>query len=369
MNPVKRIGSFGQAVWLDHYDHQLLLGRLQRHIEEDGLKGLTSNPTILAKALTPLAQRGGLRARLEHVGSAKELYEMLALDELRAAADQFRPLFDGSENWHGWVSLEVDPRLAFDARATVREAARLFGELARPNVFIKVPATRAGLAAITQLTEQGVNVNVTLIFGVARYLEVADAFMTGLERRAAKGLPVSDIRSVASFFLSRIDAAVDPELEGIAMTGGIHAGAAQQLLGAMALASAKLAYFNYLELCASTRWHALQARGARPQWLLWGSTSTKNPDYDPLKYVEALIGPDTINTMPPETLEAYRERGNPGIRVHEGIERAHIAFERLAQAGIDMERVTEKLETEGVAKFEKPFDELMRTLDGVLKAA
>lgn len=369
MNPVKRIETFGQAVWLDHYDHQLLLGKLQRHIGEDGLKGLTSNPTILAQALAPLAQSDDVRARAQNLGSAKALYEALALAELRAAADEFRPLFDSTEGWHGWVSLEVDPRLAFDARATVAEAARLFTELARPNVFVKVPATREGLAAITELTERGVNVNVTLVFGVPRYLEVANAFMTGLERRAAKGLSVSSIRSVASFFLSRIDAAVDPELEDIAKAGGSRAGAAQRLSGSIAVASAKLAYDGYLELCAGARWHALSARGARPQWLLWGSTGTKNPRYDALKYVEALIGPDTINTLPPETLEVYRKRGNPANRVHEGIERARIAFEQLAQAGIDIDRVTAKLEAEGVEKFQKSFDELLRTLESFVKAA
>lgn len=369
MNPVKRIETFGQAVWLDHYGHELLQGKLERYISEDGLKGLTSNPTILAKALPPLAQKDEVRARARSLGSAKALYEMLALAELRSAADQFRPLFDTTESWHGWVSLEVDPRLAFDARATVGEAARLFSELARPNVFVKVPATREGLVAITQLTEQGVNVNVTLVFGVSRYLEVADAFMTGLERRAAKGLGLSHIRSVASFFLSRIDAAVDPELEELARTGGSRAGMAQKLMGSIALASAKLAYDGYRELYAGPRWRALGVRGARPQWLLWGSTGTKNPNFDPLKYVEALIGPDTINTMPPETLDAYREGGNPAIRVHEGVERAHIVFEQLTQLGIDIDRVTETLEAEGVAKFEKPFNELLRTFESFVKAA
>ncbi|HEY6726158.1 MAG TPA: transaldolase [Polyangiaceae bacterium] len=369
MNPIKRIETFGQAVWLDHYDHELLRGKLQRHISEDGLKGLTSNPAILAKALPPLAQRDEVRARAQDLSSAKALYEALALDELGAAADQFRPLFDSTDGWHGWVSLEVDPRLAFDARATVAEAARLFSELGRPNVFVKVPATREGLMAITQLTEQGVNVNVTLVFSVPRYLEVANAFMTGLERRASKGLSLSNIRSVASFFLSRIDAAVDPELEAIAKAGGSTAGAAQQLLGSIALASAKLAYDGYLELCAGGRWSALSARGARPQWLLWGSTGTKNPNYDALKYVEALIGPETITTIPPETLEVYRKRGNPATRVHEGVERARIAFEQLAQVGIDIERVTQKLESEGVEKFAKPFDGLLRTLECFVTAA
>lgn len=369
MNPVKRIENFGQAVWLDHYDHELLGGKLQRLIDEDGLKGLTSNPTILAKALPALARGDEVRTQAQALGSSKALYEVLALGELRAAADQFRPLFDNSAGGHGWVSLEVDPRLAFDACATVGEAARLFSALARPNVFVKVPATREGLAAITQLTEQGVNVNVTLIFGVPRYLEVANAFMTGLERRLAKGLDISNIRSVASFFLSRIDSAVDPELEDIAKAGGSRAGTAQELLGSVALASAKLAYDGYLELCSSARWRALRARGARPQWLLWGSTGTKNPNYDALKYVEALIGPDTVNTMPPETLEAYRRRGNPATRVHEGIEQARIAFERMAHVGIDIDRVTEKLEAEGIEKFEKPFDELLRTLECYVQAA
>lgn len=369
MNPVKRIETFGQAVWLDHFDHQLLAGKLEQHIAEDGLKGLTSNPAILSQALAPLAQREDIRARARDLSSSKALYEVLALAELRSAADQFRALFDHSEGWHGWVSLEVDPRLAFDARATVSEGTRLFTELARPNVFVKVPATREGLLAITQLTEQGVNVNVTLLFGVPRYFEVANAFMTGLERRAAKGLSLASVRSVASFFVSRIDSMVDPELEEITKAGGSRADTARQLVGSVALASAKLAYDGYLELCAGPRWRALSARGARPQWLLWGSTSTKNPSYDELKYVEPLIGPDTINTMPPDTLEAYRRRGNPATRLHEDVERARITFEHLVQAGIDIDRVTAKLEAEGVEKFSKPFDELLRTLDSFVKAA
>lgn len=369
MNPVKRIEIFGQAVWLDHYDHELLSGKLQQHIADDGLKGLTSNPTILAKALAPLADGEAIRVRARNLNSAKALYETLALPELRAAADQFRPLFDSSDGWHGWVSLEVDPRLAFDTRATVGEAVRLFGELNRPNVFVKVPATHEGVAAIAQLTEQGVNVNVTLLFGVPRYLQVADAFMTGLERRASKGLNLASVRSVASFFLSRIDSMLDPELTQVIAAGGDRAAVAQQLVGNVALASAKLAYDGYLELCAGPRWRALSARGARPQWLLWGSTSTKNPEYDELKYIEPLIGPDTINTMPPETLVAYRQRGNPATRVHEGIDSARITLAQLAQVGIDIDRMTAKLESEGVEKFSKPFDELLRTLESLVKAA
>lgn len=369
MNPIKRIETFGQAIWLDHYDHSLLHGRLERYIAEDGLKGLTSNPTILSQALTPLAATDEIRPFARELGSAKSLYEMLALRELRAAADQFRPLFDSTEGWHGWVSLEVDPRLAYDARASVSEAARLFAELERPNVFVKVPATRESLPAITQLTEQGVNVNVTLLFGVPRYIEVANAYMTGLERRAAKGLSLAGIRSVASFFLSRLDTILDPELEDIARRGGSRAGAAQQVLGSVALASAKLAYDGYLALIAGSRWRALSTHGARPQWLLWGSTGAKNPNDDALKYVEPLIGPDTINTLPPRTLDTYRERGNPLDRLHDGVERARITFEQLEFVGIDIDKVTAKLEAEGVEKFSKPFDELLRRLEGVLKAA
>jgi len=369
MNPVQRIETFGQAVWLDHYDHGLLAGPLARHIADDGLKGLTSNPTILATALTPLFERSEVRRRAREMSSAKSLYETLALSELRAAADQFRALFERSHGWHGWVSLEVDPRLAYDTRATVGEAARLFNELARPNVFIKVPATREGVAAISQLTERGVNVNVTLLFGIPRYLEVANAYMSGLERRAAKGLSLDGIRSVASFFLSRIDSLVDPELSNIAERGGSRAGIAQQLVGSVALASAKLAYAEYRALCAGQRWGALHARGARPQWLLWGSTGTKNPDYDELKYVEALIGPDTINTLPPQTLDAYRQRGNPAARLEEAVERARIMFEQLPQVGIDIDQLAARLETEGVEKFQKPFNELLRRLEGMLAAA
>lgn len=369
MNPLKRIEPLGQAIWLDHYEASLLHGRLAQYIAEDGLKGLTSNPAMLSQALTPLATRDEIRTRARELGSAKSLYEMLALRELRAAADQFRPLFDRTEGKHGWVSLEVDPRLAYDARASVSEAARLFAEFERPNVFMKVPATSESLPAIAELTEQGVNVNVTLLFGVPRYFEVADAYMTGLERRARKGLSLEGVRSVASFFLSRLDTILDPELDEIARLGGSRAGAAQQLLGSVAVASAKLAYDGYQALTAGPRWRALSAQGARPQWLLWGSTGTKNPNYDDLKYVEPLIGRDTINTLPPQTLDAYRERGNPMVRLHDGVERARITFEQLAFVGVDIDEVTAKLEAQGVEKFSRPFDELLRRLEGVLKAA
>ena len=367
MNPIKRIETFGQAIWLDHYDRSLLYGKLERYIAEDGLKGLTSNPTILSQALTPLAAGDEIRRHARGLGSAKSLYEVLALRELRAAADQFRPLFDTTDGWHGWVSLEVDPRLAYDTRATVSEATRLFAEFERPNVFVKVPATLESLPAISELTERGVNV--TLLFGVPRYVEVANAYMTGLERRVEQGLSLDGVRSVASFFLSRLDTILDSELEDIARRGGSRAGAAQQLLGSVAVASAKLAYDGYQELVLGPRWRALSAHGARPQWLLWGSTGTKNPDYDPLKYVESLIGPDTVNTVPPQTLDAYRERGNPMARLQDAVERARITFEQLAFVGVDIDAVTAKLEAEGVEKFSKPFNELLRRLDGVLKAA
>lgn len=371
LNPLRRIEDEGQAIWLDDYDHELLDGRLEQLIEQDGLKGLTSNPAIFQKAMAKMHDAGlsELKQEATKARSPKQLYEAVAVRQLQAVADKFRPLHDATDGWHGWVSLEVDPGLAFDSERTQSEARRLHAELARPNTFIKVPATREGLLAIVELISEGINVNVTLLFGLPRYRSVLEAYMTGLEKRLARGLPIDRVQSVASFFLSRIDSLVDPRLQDLVKRGGTRAVLAKQLYGSVALASAKLAYAHYQDNLQSARWQALAKNGARAQWLLWGSTSTKNPNFDELKYVEPLIGPETINTMPPHTLDIYRRRGQPANRLGQGTNEARETLEQLTQLGIDIDEVTEKLEAQGVEKFAKPFDDLLAQLRRYLQAA
>ena len=370
MNPTRALGEYGQALWLDYFDRGLLSAELEHLIKEDGLKGLTSNPAIFKQAIADAHQYDhDLHERAREASSAKDLYELLAVRDMRLAADIFRPLYERTAGWDGWVSLEVDPRLAYDTADTVREARRLWRHLSRPNVFIKIPATSEGLSAIEQLISEGINVNVTLLFGLARYRQVANAFMAGLEQRVNRGDAIDQVRSVASFFLSRIDSRIDPLLQQIVQGGGDRGRLAKQLYGEVAVASAKMAYQTYRELVATPRWRSLSERGARAQWLLWGSTSVKNPSFDELKYVESLIGPETINTMPPSTLNAYRARGVPENRLSEGAERAQVVLEQLAQLGVSSDSMSTELESEGVEKFRKPFDELLVKLERVLEAA
>ena len=286
------------------------------------------------------------------------------MEDVQRAADLFRPLYDRVEGEDGFVSLEVNPHLAHDTQGTEAEARRLWQALARPNVFIKVPATKEGLPAIRQLISEGINVNVTLLFGLPRYREVAEAYIAGLEDRAAQGQPLGRVASVASFFLSRIDVLLDPRLEKLAAAGGPQAQTAKDLIGQVAIASAKVAYTIYQEVFGSERFQKLAAQGARPQRLLWASTSTKNPAYPDVKYVEPLIGADTVNTLPPETLAAYRDHGDPAPRLTEGVDRAAGILTRLPELGLDLDQATQQLEDEGVEKFNQPFDSLMATLEG-----
>ena len=292
-----------------------------------------------------------------------ELYERLALDDIRAAADLFRPIYDRTDGGDGFVSMEVSPRLARDTGGTVAEALRLWAAINRPNVFIKVPGTREGLPAIRQLIAQGVNVNITLLFGLPRYREVVNAYLDGLADRSTRGLPLGQVASVASFFLSRIDLLVDPILEAKMLDGGVLAEHAAALRGEVAIASARVAYQMYRETISGDRFGALAARGARRQRVLWASTSTKNPAYSDVKYVEALIGPETVNTVPLETLNAYRDHGNPAPRLEEGVAEAHRSLRKLAELGVDLDEVTRQLEEEGIEKFRTPFDRLLQSLE------
>jgi len=364
-NPLLRIQDFGQSIWLDYIRRRMLVrGELKQLIEEDGLRGVTSNPAIFEKAISGSNDYlSAVRSLAVEGKEGKEIYEAIAIEDVKQAADDFRPVFDAADGRYGFVSLEVSPLLARDTSGTVKEALRLWAALDRPNVYIKVPATKEGLPAIQQLISEGVNVNVTLLFGLERYRAVTDAYVAGLEQRAAAGMPIDRVASVASFFLSRIDLLVDPLLEEKMKEGGKQAEIADSLRGEVAIASAKIAYQIYKEVFSTERFQKLAAQGARTQPVLWASTSTKNPSYSDVKYVEALIGPDTINTLPMETLNAYRDHGDPAPRLEVDVAKARKVLEMLPEIGINLGDVTEQLEDEGVDKFVKPFDRLIAALE------
>jgi transaldolase len=363
-NPLKRLGTLGQSIWLDYIRRDLISsGELRRLIEEDGLRGMTSNPSIFEKAIADSHDYDeDIRAMALEGNGAAAIYEALSQRDVESAADEFRTVYDATDGKDGYVSLEVNPHLAHDTDGTLKEARRLWAALNRPNVLIKVPATAEGLPAIRQLIGEGISVNVTLLFGLPRYRQVAEAYIAGIQARAAQGKPVQHVASVASFFISRIDALVDPRLAGLAAAGGEQADLAKQARGQTAIASAKMAYRIYKEVFGGGRFGNLAAQGARVQRLLWASTSTKNPEYSDVRYVEALIGPDTVNTAPLETLNAYRDHGEPRARLEQDVEEARRVLERLPELGIDIDKVTQLLEDEGVEKFNKPFDKLMETL-------
>ena len=363
-NALTQLGSLGQSIWLDYIRRDLITGgELRRLIDEDGLRGMTSNPSIFEKAIVESHDyEADIRDMARDGKSAKEIYEALTQRDVQSAADEFRPLYDRTDRKDGYVSLEVNPHLADDIDGTLHEARRLWGTLDRPNVFIKIPATDQGLPVIRQLISEGISVNVTLLFGLPRYRQVAEAYIAGTEARLAEGRSVKQVASVASFFVSRIDAMVDPLLMAIIAKGGEGAALARTMRGQVAIASAKLAYQIYKEMFGSDLFRRLAAQGAQAQRLLWASTGTKNPEYSDVRYVEALIGPDTVNTAPLETLAAYRDHGEPEARLEKDIVGAAGILKRLPELGINIDEVTRQLESEGVMKFNKPFDLLMATL-------
>ena len=363
-NPLLEIQKFGQSIWLDYIRRGMLNSReLERLIQEDGLRGVTVNPSILEKAIGGSHDYDEAIEELARQDMAEaEIYETLAVEDVQRAADLFRPLYESSQGKHGYVSLEVSPYLAHDTQGTIQEARRFWKELDRPNVMIKVPATPEGLPAIRQLISEGINVNVTLLFGLPRYREVAEAYISGLEDRLENGQSIDRVASVASFFLSRIDVLVDPMLEHLIRERDAFAELAQDLHGQVAVASAKVAYSIYKEIFNNRRFQELAGKGARTQRLLWASTSTKNPDYSDVKYVEALIGPDTVNTLPLETLNAYRHHGNPASRLEESVGEAQTILDRLIDVEIDIDEITLQLLEEGVEKFTESYDRLMDTL-------
>ena len=366
MNPLLALQTHGQSVWLDYLQRHLITsGELQRLIEDDGLRGITSNPAIFEKAISGSTDyAAALKALSGGQLDAVGLYEHLAIHDIQDAADILRPLYEDTRRGDGYVSLEVSPHLAHDTEGTIREARRLWQTVERPNVLIKVPAAPAGLPAIEQLLSEGINVNVTLLFSQEVYERVTEAYIAGLERYAAQGGDVSQVAGVASFFISRIDTAVDAQV----MARLKAANTAQErtllrsLLGQVAIANGKLTYQRYKAIFQGARWEALAAKGARKQRVLWASTSTKNPHYRDVMYVEELIGPDTVNTMPPATLEAFRDHGWVRASLEEDLEGARDTMEILAQMNISMQEVTEKLLEEGVRLFAEPFDKLLDAL-------
>jgi transaldolase len=361
-----RLAELGQSVWIDFLSRDMLRsGELGRMMREDAVVGVTSNPTIFQKAISAgNTYDDQLREVLEEEQDPKEIFIRLASRDIEDALDLLRPVWDEGGGRDGYVSFEVDPSLAYETEGTIEEAQRLHDLIDRPNLFVKIPATEPGLPAIEEMIARGRPINVTLIFSLERYSEVADAYIRGLERLVESGGDPSHVASVASFFVSRVDTETDRRLDEI--------GGHDELKGKLAVANAKLAYERYKQIFAGDRWEALAAKGATPQRCLWASTSTKNPAYRDVMYVEQLIGPDTVNTMPNETIEAFQDHGEVALTLEQGIDEAERVFEQIEEAGIDYDDVTATLEREGVEKFSESFTELLegiRAKSGELAAA
>jgi transaldolase len=359
-SPLERLSELGQSVWVDFLSRESIRGgHLQELIDENSVVGATSNPTIFEKAMSSgdaydeqlheLADRDPA-----HPADVEETFWALAEQDIGDACDLFRPVWDGGGGRDGYVSLEVDPRLAYDTLQTFRSAMRIHDSVERPNLMVKIPATKPGLAAIEDVIAKGRSINVTLIFSLQRYAEVAESYIRGIERLVAEGGDPRAVASVASFFVSRIDTEADRRLEEV--------GAPKELQGKLAIANAKLAYAHYLDAFSGPRWDYLAGKGATPQRVLWASTSTKNPAYPDTMYVEELLGPDTVNTMPEDTIKAYQDHGDPQSRLQSGLDEAKALLEKLGQAGVDYDDLTDTLEREGVEKFSDSFDQLLASL-------
>jgi len=355
-NPLVRLGALGQSPWYDFITRELIAtGELRALISNDGLLGMTSNPTIFEKAIAGSADYDADIRRLAAEGcGAEEIFEAIAIADVRAACDAFQTVYQKRGGQDGLVSLEVSPTLARDGVATEAAARRLWAAVDRPNLMIKIPGTVEGLGAIERCIADGINVNVTLLFSVERHEAVMEAYLRGLEQRAAAGHPLAHVASVASFFVSRVDTKVDPMLD---------AAGHRELRGTIAIANACLAYAAFERVFRGPRWEALAAQGAQVQRPLWASTSTKDPALPDVYYVEALIAPQTVNTLPPETFAAYRDHGAPAVRIAEGTATAAARLTALASAGIDLQRVTDELESEGVEKFAASFRSLLSGID------
>lgn len=366
-NPLLELKKLGQSVWYDNLNRELIAtGRLQRMVEEDGVSGGTSNPSIFEKAIAAGDHYGPDLQRLALAGrDAEAIYDELTITDIRQSCDVFLPVYEATEGRDGFASLEVSPHLAYDAEATVREALRLFRALDRPNAMIKIPGTKEGLPAIERCLHEGVNVNITLLFGVENYEQVAWTYVTALERRAAEGKPIHRIASVASFFVSRVDTMVDERLKTMMAASGsaTRRRYLENMLGKAGIANAKIAYAKFKEVAASPRWRALAEKGARVQRCLWASTSTKNPAYRDVMYVEGLIGPDTVNTLPQSTLDAFRDHGVVAPTLEANVEGAFAHVRQLEAEGIDFKAVTDELQTQGVKLFCDSFDQAKATIE------
>jgi len=364
-NPLAQIPDFGQSIWLDYIRKSFIeSGELKKLIDNDDLRGVTSNPAIFEEAIAHSDDYNDIINELAKTDlSTEDIFLKLAIADVQAAADLFKGVYEKTNALDGYVSLEVSPGLAQDTEGSITEARSSWKTLDRKNVMIKIPGTQEGLPAIKELISEGININVTLLFSLDRYRAVAEAYIDGLEARLAKGEPIDNVASVASFFLSRIDTNVDPMLEKIAAEDASKATVAKQLLGKVAIASARVAYHIYKEVFGSDRFKALAAKGAKPQRLLWASTSVKNKAYEELMYLEALIGPETVDTVPKDTLAIYREKGHPASRLEDGLEEAQYVLYQLEDViGFKLSDITKQLEEEGIQKFIKPFGSLMDVL-------
>jgi len=366
-NPLRGLLAYGQSPWLDFIRRNILLnGDLKKMIANDGLRGMTSNPAIFEKAITAGDDYNDIiHAQDAKSSSAMALYEKIAIRDVQDAADIFRAVNTETKGRDGYVSLEVSPNLAFDSQATIEEARRLWKTVSRPNVMIKIPATPQGLPAIRQALEEGININITLLFAQSAYEQVAEAFLAALEARAAKGQDISHIASVASFFVSRIDSLVDSKIDTTLKTetDAKKKGLLESLQGKVAIANARRTYQKYQELFGGSRWKALAAKGAQTQRLLWASTSTKNPKYRDVLYVEELIGADTVDTIPPATFDAFRDHGKLRPSLTENVAGANKTMADLEAAGISMKEITDTLLTDAVKLFQDPFKQLLDTIE------
>jgi transaldolase len=374
-NHLLEIKQYGQSIWMDNLTRDLIeSGELKRMIEEKGIRGITSNPAIFEKAIAGNAIydadiEKGIRAGLP----TYKIYESLVFDDIRHACDIFRPVFEESNGLDGYISIEVPPTIAHDTEGTINEAHRYYQEIGKENVMIKIPGTTAGLPAVEQVIADGINVNVTLLFSVQSYIDTAWAYIRGLEKRAAEGKDISKIASVASFFLSRIDSNIDAKIDQKLKTIGTESQGEEARLtavkGKVAIANAKIAYQEYKKIIATDRWKALAEKGAKVQRLLWASTSTKDPNYSDVMYVDELVGPDTVNTLPPNTIEACADHCDVASRVESGVEEAYQLMESLKDPdiNINIDQVMDELLTDGIDKFVKPFESLMASLEAKVK--
>ncbi|XPM56271.2 MAG: transaldolase [Leptolyngbya sp. IPPAS B-1204] len=367
-NHLLEIKQYGQSIWMDNLSRDLIeSGELKQLVETRGIAGITSNPAIFQKAIAgnaiyDKAIEAGIRANL----SVQEIYESLVFDDIRNACDILMPVYQQTDGLDGYVSIEVPPSIAHDTEKTIEEAKRYYAQIGRPNVMIKIPGTSAGLPAVEAVIAAGINVNVTLLFSVDSYVNCAESYIRGLEARVAKGEDISKITSVASFFLSRIDSNIDERIDQ-KLKGMDQITAREKLLaikGKIAIANAKLAYQEYKKIIATDRWKALAAKGANVQRLLWASTSTKNPDYSDVMYVDELIGPDTVNTLPPNTIDACSDHCNVDSRIESNVDEAYHLVESLKDpdVDIDLDQVMDELLTDGIEKFVQPFEALMQSL-------